>query len=220
MSLAKSARELAKAIAFRYTKLGVPRYPYNLEPIQLAQLVMELERVRPLQGSFVEIGVARGLTTRFLCEHIRVQRPPHAIDYYALDTFSSFTDEDLNYEVEKRGKELPALRGFEYNDYAVWKRNFAEFPFLKAIQSDCSTFDYSRIAPIKLAFLDVDLYLPTQKTLPRIYDALIPGGAILVDDVLDNQVYDGACQAYMEFCLARGLQPKVVGNKCGIIYKT
>lgn len=80
-------------------------------------------------------------------------------------------------------------------------------------------FDYNSIAPLKLCFLDVDLYLPTQKTLPKLYAATVSGGAILVDDVMDNHVYDGAYHAYMEFCQELGVEPKTIGNKCGVIYK-
>jgi hypothetical protein len=56
-------------------------------------------------------------------------------------------------------------------------------------------------------------------TLPKVFDALVDGGAILVDDVLDGSTYDGAYQAYMEFCAVRGITPRIIGNKCGVIYK-
>ena len=79
--------------------------------------------------------------------------------------------------------------------------------------------DYDKLGPIKVAFLDVDLYLPTQKTLPKLYSALVPGGVIMVDDVLQGTDYDGAYQAYMEFCEAIGQAPEVIGNKCGAIRK-
>ena len=45
------------------------------------------------------------------------------------------------------------------------------------------------------------------------------GGVIFVDDVLDNTAYDGAYQAYMEFCNENKIQPKIIGNRCGVIYK-
>jgi hypothetical protein len=218
-SFIKPLKETLKAIAFRYTRLGVPTYPYCIEPIQLATLINEFERVKHLKGNIVEIGVARGLTTRFMAEHIKNQKLADSLEYFAIDTFDSFTASDLDYEVKNRGKNLQELRGFEYNDFEVWKKNFVAFPFVKAIQSDCSVFDYASIAPLKLVFLDVDLYLPIQKTLPKIFEVLVPGGAIVVDDILNNTTYDGAYQAYMEFCASHSILPKVIGNRCGIIYK-
>jgi macrocin-O-methyltransferase TylF-like protien len=218
-SLLKSAREAVKSFAFRYTSLGAPTYRYNIEPIQLALLVNECERLKSSAGNIVEIGVARGLTTRFLCEHITSQGLEKTLTLYAIDTFDSFTRVDLEFEVKERGKSLAELEGFSYNDLEVWRKNFARYPFVKAVKADCSSVDYGAIAPIKIALLDVDLYLPTKKTLPKLYASMIEGGVILVDDILDKSVYDGAYQAYMEFCADLGITPHVVGNKCGVIYK-
>jgi hypothetical protein len=67
--------------------------------------------------------------------------------------------------------------------------------------------------------LDVDLYLPTRRALPRIYEHICEGGIILVDDVLNDSSYDGAFQAYMEFCDELKIGPDIIGNKCGIIRK-
>lgn len=215
----KPFKEAAKTLVFRYTTFGAPKYSYNIEPAQLALLVNEIDRLRDVKGNIVEIGVARGLTTRFLCQHLVNERLDKTLTLYAVDTFASFVPADLDYEVKARGKSMREMRGFAYNDYDVWRRNFTAYPFVQAIQADCSAVDYSRLAPIKIAFLDVDLYLPTKKTLPKLYDVLVDGGVILVDDVLNSMTYDGAYQAYMEFCQERAITPKIVGNKCGVIYK-
>ena len=218
-NLLKTIKETAKSFVFKYTKFGAPTYRYNIEPIQLATLINEIERLKKVKGNIVEIGVARGLTTRLLCQHIINQKLESTLSLYAIDTFNSFTSEDLDYEVQKRGKKLPELKAFGYNDFEVWKKNFVHFPFVKPIQSDCSIVDYKKIGPIKIAFLDVDLYLPTKKTLIKLYDALVDDGVILVDDVLTNNKYDGAYQAYMEFCDEYKISPQTIGNKCGLIYK-
>ena len=46
-----------------------------------------------------------------------------------------------------------------------------------------------------------------------------PNSVIIVDDVADNNRWDGAYQAFMEFAKERGLDHETVGNKCGIIKK-
>jgi hypothetical protein len=216
--ISKAVIESAKRIIFRHTRLGAPRYSYNVEPIQLVTFINEIDRLQDMPGSILEIGVARGMTTRFVAEHLSSKGISDQ-KVYAIDTFASFVKEDFDYEVKSRGKSGTALAGFGYNDYDVWARNFRDYPFVIPVKSDCSTFDYSKVSPIKIAFLDVDLYLPTKKTLPIIYDALCPGGTILVDDVKDNSTYDGAYYAYMEFCKTRAIDPEVVGSKCGIIRK-
>jgi hypothetical protein len=212
------AVELLKKAVFRHTRLGKPQYPFNIEPIQIATLICEIERLKEIEGAIVEIGVARGMTTRFLCEHIVKSRYSNQ-SLVAIDTFSSFLPADIDYEITRRG-ETETKRGlvsmFGYNDYEAWKRNFKDFPFVRAFQGDCATFDYSTIAPIKLTFLDVDLYLPNTKALPKIYENTCKGGAILVDDVQGNF---GARAAYLEFCDLIDVQPCVIGNKCGVVRK-
>lgn len=217
--LFKPVKEALKAVAFKYLRLGAPTYPYCIEPIQLATLINQFERVKDMRGCIIEIGVARGMTSRFIAEHIKNQRMAETTPYFAIDTFESFTKADLDYEVASRGKNLLDLKGFEYNDFEVWKSHFAEFPFVKAIKSDCASFDYSALGPVKLVFLDVDLYLPIKKTLPKLFEVLVTGGAIVVDDVLNNTTYDGAYQAFMEFCAERNIEPQVIGNRCGLIVK-
>ena len=215
-------KELLKKVVFRYTPFGKPSYPYNVEPSQLSKLTSLLDELKETEGNFAEIGVARGQTTLFLANHIKSTnylKFNKNFKYYAIDTFSSFTKDDLNFEIKNRGKTLKELKGFNYNAFERWKNNFKVFDFIKPIKSDCSVFDYETIAPLKLIFIDVDLYLPTKKALNKVFKNLIKGGYILVDDVCDNRNYDGAFQAYMEFCSENNIKPIIVGSKCGLIKK-
>lgn len=219
LNIVQRLKETAKSLVFRHTKLAAPSYRYNIEPMQLTQLIVEIERLKNTQGNIVEVGVARGLTTRFMAQHIKNQKLDRSLKLYAIDTFESFVESDVQYEVKNRGKDLDDLRIFKYNDFDVWKDNFKDFDFVVPVKSDCSIVNYAEYGPIKVALLDVDLYLPTKKTLPKIYENLVSGGAILVDDVLHGTAYDGAHQAYMEFCQTIGHTPEIIGNKCGIIRK-
>ncbi|WP_182911996.1 TylF/MycF/NovP-related O-methyltransferase [Sphingomonas cavernae] len=215
--LQNSIGEILKYIAFRYTNLGAPSYNYCVDPIELSTLINEIERLKDADGCIIEVGVARGMTTKFLCEHI--MREGLNETYYAIDTFSSFTSEDIDHEVNIRKKCHNDFNGFRYNDFKTWVNNFKNYDFVIPVKADCSKFKYKDIKPIKLAFLDVDLYLPTRNALAAIFSALVEGGVIIVDDVAPNERYDGAYQAYMEFCDANGLQPVRVGKRCGIIRK-
>ena len=208
---------LIKRLVYRHIK-STPAYPYMVEPIQLAQIIIELERLKKIKGNILEIGVFRGMTTRFICEYLNNTKN-HNSKFYAIDTFSSFTETDIDYETKYRGKKFSEIDSFNINDFDTWKKNFQIYPFVFPIKSDCSKVDYKKLTPIKLVFLDVDLYLTTKKTLPKIYKLLVPGGIILVDDVKNNTIWDGAYQAYMEFCQEINIKPELIGNNCGIIRK-
>lgn len=217
----KNLHEFLKKMTFKYTNFLDPKYQYLVEPIQLAFLVNFLNEKKNLNVNILEVGVDKGFTTRFLCEHINSAKLD--VQYFIVDTFNSFTQEDINYEVMNRGKskDNPDFMNFRFNDYNTWSSKFKNFTFLKPYQSDCSVFDYKLLGPLKLVFLDVDLYLPTIRALHRIYEQMVPGGCIMVDNVsLNYDIYDGAHQAYHEFCKLKSLQVNYIGNNSGIIYKS
>lgn len=204
----------------RHSRKFAAKYPYNLEPIQFSTLITAIDALADKPGCIVEIGAYRGWSTMFLCEHILKTYRDDPPKYYAIDTFDSFVDDQIDYEVAKRDKTRKVLEGFYNNDYDIWVSNFQKYPFVTAIKTDCAQFDFSRIGRIKVALLDVDLYVPTAVVLPKVYASLIEGGVILVDDVYPDKgayPYDGAYQAYLEFCGANQLRPTFIGTKCGVI---
>ena len=207
--------ETIKKFIFRYTKLGSPVYSYNLEPLQLAEIINSLDKLKEVDGCICEIGVARGMTTRFISEYLQeLKKIPN---FYCIDTFSSFNKDDINYEIEHRQKKISELIGFSYNNFESWKNNFKNYKFIKAIKTDVKNFDFQEIKPIKFALLDVDLYLPTLSALKNLKKNMTKGGIIIVDDVSENNSWDGAGQAFNEFVKENSLKFKLVGKKCGII---
>jgi len=216
----KIIHEIIKKYVFKFSKILDPRYPYLLEPIQLAFLVNFLEQHRDLKGALLEVGVDKGMTTRFLCEHVIKSKID--IKYFVIDTFSSFTDADINYEVENRGKVRndPNFKNFTYNNYDTWVSKFKDISFLSAIKCDCSEFNYQNLGPLKLVLLDVDLYLPTLRALEKIYKQLEVGGCIMVDNVsMDCSIYNGACEAYYTFCNENNIPVNLIGGNSGLVYK-
>jgi hypothetical protein len=240
MNVVKAWQRRRKHI--RHSRKFAAKYPYMLEPIQLSTLINGIDAVADKPGCIVEIGAYRGWSTMFLCEHILKTYRDDPPTYYAIDTFDSFTNDQLDHEVAKRNKVRKDLEGFFNNDYDIWVSNFRRYPFVTAIKADCAQFDFSCIEQIKVALLDVDLYVPTAVVLPKVYSSLIEGGVILVDDVRNDNLqssaydrstashnvlpvnphdgaypYDGAYHAYLEFCAANQLPPTFIGTKCGVI---
>jgi predicted O-methyltransferase YrrM len=85
---------------------------------------------------------------------------------------------------------------------------------------DASEFDFSKLGPISMCLLDVDLYVPTKKSLSVLYEALHPDGILIVDDCdPDCQLWDGAWQAYREFMDQLNQPIHIVLDKLGIIQR-
>jgi O-methyltransferase len=188
-------------------------------PIQIVFLAEEAKKAMSLQGSYVEIGCAYGETTLFLAKYLQQLGCEQA--YYAIDTFSGFVREHIDHEVSARGKKRSRLSGaFSTNDPSWLKRSLEANGVrnVRITHSDATKVDYSALGPIGFCLLDVDLYNPVRDTLPRIYDALAPNGVIIVDDCKPDVLFDGARQAYLEFCETRQIAAHIVHEKLGVLY--
>lgn len=220
-SLKHEILQFAKRIVYRSRWLNFlsrPYYAESLEPATLAFLVNAIDETRPLGGSIVEIGVARGMTSVFLNEHMRAREDSRR--YLCIDTFSGFTEADVAYEVTHRGKTRGFYSGFSYNSPDIFRRNLSRYPNVEVLQKDANFVTKDDTGPIAVALIDVDLYLPIKNALSAIYEALIPGGYIVVDDVSkDGTIYDGARAAYLEFCRERGMPVEIICTNGGVVRK-
>ena len=119
--LKKCIKEQLKQILIKYTKIEAPTYAYNLDPLQLAEIVNSLEQVKKIEGNICEIGVARGMTTRFICEYLKEIK--NKKKFYCIDTFQSFEKEDIKHEIEHRNKKRSELIGFRSEERREGKEN-------------------------------------------------------------------------------------------------
>ncbi len=200
-------------------RLVAPRYMYNFRPAQLAFMVSELDGLRNVRGSVVEAGCFAGATTIYLREHLKDigQRP-----YVAIDTFGGFIPEDVDHEITMRGKAIQTATfrdGFSENrkEWVERALALAGHGDVQVVQADVGGLDYKPYGPIAFALIDVDLYLPVKKALERIAPYMSAGGVIVVDDCQADNVYDGALQAYKEWCAGKGAAEEIVHGKLGVL---
>ena len=142
-------------------------------------------------------------------------------NFYALDTFDGFVADQVEYEVEHRGKDKSIRSWFSHNRKswydATIKANKAD-PVI-SIQADAANFDYGTIGPLSFSLVDVDLYQPISRLLPAVWDNTSPGGIIVVDDCAENTMWDGARQAFIEFVTHYNLEYRIVHEKLGVVVK-
>ncbi len=209
-----------KAIFFQTPlwRYFLPVMKFDMTVSQLKYITDALASVKN-DGAVLEIGVGGGATSviinHFMMEEA-INRP-----FYAIDTFFGFKAEDVLFEQKNRGKT---------DNYLYYRSNKKEWysktliangiDNAKIYQSDAKEFDYSIIGPLAFCLFDVDLYKPTEHILPLIYEILVPGGIIIVDDCSPElSIYDGAGEAYRNFCAKMGFKEEIVNGKLGIIKK-
>ena len=211
---------LAKELVTR-TAIGrralLASYPYAFTPEQLWSLCeAATDGLDAGGGAIVEIGVAAGNTTVLLNRHLasRGLHPP----YYCLDTFSGFTPQDVQVE-RTRGKRDDFSRWFRDNSPSLFRRMLEMNDLadrVTVIQADAAEFDYSQLPPLAFALVDVDLLRPMQAALQGCWDRLLPGGVLVADDCQDySHTWDGARQAYEQFCSNEGLEVDLRHEKLG-----
>jgi predicted O-methyltransferase YrrM len=214
---------LLRAVKWFFFKTPLWRYflPVTKFDMSVSQLNFILECIGSISnaGSVLEIGVGGGASSVRINQFLQSQ--PLARQFYAIDTFYGFTKEDIEFEQKQRNKK---------DDYLYYRSNSKEWyeKTLKSngindavvFQADAKNFDYSKVSPIAFCLFDVDLFQPTEFVLPILYSLLVPGGIIVVDDCsADESIYDGAAQAYQNFCREIGVNPEVVFEKLGVIRK-
>jgi len=202
-----------------YSRVPFPRYIYMHSPQQL-QALCNLLLSSNCEGSILEVGVVEGWTACYLLEAMKeagMNRP-----YIGIDTFDGFLKGDYEWEYNNRNKQGENFENYfkinnkEWVEYSIKRFRYHNVKLYKA---DASTFDYKSIAPIAFCLLDIDLYRPIRETLPKIFKHVSTKGTIVVDDCIPNQIWDGAYQAYVEFCNEVGLERKIISDKYGIIQK-
>jgi len=200
-------------------RLVLPKYRYMFSPEQLWALCQVAETGLALGGAFAEIGCYDGSTTVYLHRHLqdKGELPP----YYCLDTFSGFTEGDIAVERE-RGKTEDFKDVFYWNSKACFERTMElnGLSRVVVIRADATTFDYSSLPALSFALVDVDLMQPVRVAMAGCWERLVPGGMMVVDDCTkDIGGFDGALEAYTEFCRGKGLPVDIRHGKLGFATK-
>ena len=228
---AQELGQLARALAFHtafHTPLRQylpPRYQYLHTPAQLAFLCRCLDETRDIPGCIVEVGCYRGETTLYLNYHMTsegIEKP-----YAAIDTFSGYKRADLDVDVQYGTHPDVYPTRFEVNDQRWFDAAMLRSGFtrgrVRSIAADAGAFDFARLGPIAFCLSDVVLDKPTRLGLPRIWDALSPGGIIVVDSVDPSLqapgCYFGSCHAYHDFVEELGLDPRFECRQYGVLTK-
>jgi len=188
-------------------------------PAQLCFLAGEAERTDPLAGSIVEVGCAFGATTVLLDRHLSDIGSDKR--YYAIDTFSGFTPEDVAVERDS-GRGTDYFPYFRRNSKRSFERTMESNGVRRvtAIETDVKRFDFTTIGPFSFCLIDVDLYQPVLATLNAVWDLMTPGGEIVVDDcdAVDPR-WRGSYEAYAEFLTDKGLPKDIRHTKLGVIQR-
>lgn len=152
--------------------LPVANWHWNLNTA-----VWAVEQAKAADGDFVELGVFKGHTTRFVADYVGFGDWPKT--WHLYDTFEGIPEDQTD-----PGWETANERAYtgSYSLEEVRER-FADLANVRVIQGRVPEI-LAEVSPEKIAFLHVDLNNVTAEiqALEVLFDRVSPGGIILFDD--------------------------------------
>ena len=136
-----------------------------------------------LKGDFVECGVNRGFLSSAIMKHLDWDSTGKT--FYLLDTFAGLDEAQIaerdSAESHRNRKHLE--EGFYVTDLETVKQNFAEWRNVKLIQGPVPD-TLAGIESEMLAYLHLDMNsaAPETAALNRLWEKLVTGAVILLDD--------------------------------------
>lgn len=163
-------------------------------------------RALALDGDFMECGSYRGTSSRILAEYLDFDSVPKR--YLMFDVF------DDAGQTAQHG--YPALEGGIY-DFV--KSRFAAYPNVEVIQGFVPDI-LDGHTPKRIAFLHVDMNNAKAEVaaLERLFDRVVPGGSIILDDY-GWTVYADQKHEHDRFFAARGLQVLELPTGQGLVIR-
>jgi hypothetical protein len=158
-------------------------------------------------GSFVECGVARGGCTAVMAFVSRGQRRVWGFD--SFEGMPAQTEED-----EDQGKKAVGVIAAGPDGLHEAQRTLHRFhlahesvKLVKGWFEETLPVYASQLEPIAVLRLDSDWYKSTRYCLETLYDLVVPGGVVIVDDY---NAFIGCRKAVDEFRLKRGIQNPLI----------
>lgn len=171
------------------------------------------DKVKKLEGDFVECGVNKGGFARTIINYIDFKNLNK--DYYLLDTFCGL-DEKYIAEEEKRC----GIKSGGYEEcYDAVKKTFSNFNNVKIIRGTVPD-TLSQVETKKVSFLSIDMnnYTPEIKACEFFWDKLVSGGIIILDDYGFSE-FELQKKAFDSFALRKGIQILSLPTGQGLIFK-
>jgi len=137
------------------------------------------------QGDFVECGVFQGDMAAVICEATDIAASHRR--YFAYDSFEGFHPE-LSSEAD-----FPTMPGYIAMANAHYRKpglyesvmaRFADKPFVTVVKGFLPEAFDDVVPPERIAFMHIDLNAPKPEIacLDKLFDRVVPGGLVLLDD--------------------------------------
>lgn len=169
-----------------------------------------------LDGDFVECGVNRGIISKAVIEYTNFTSTRKK--YYLLDTFDGIP---LDLATQEEWLINPVCRNNNYGDtYNFIKQRFSKYQNIIIIKGKVPE-TLSEIKSKEIAFisLDMNLAVPEIAAAEYLWDKLVSGGIILLDDYAYSEAYTVQMNEFNKFAKRKNVMILTLPTGQGIIIK-
>jgi O-methyltransferase len=168
-----------------------------------------------LEGDFVECGVHTGLFSLTICHALEFAKLNK--NFYLFDTFDGIPLAGLEGPELSRAKN--SNRDYYHDVYSIAQRNFAPFPNAHLIKGALpSSLSGSPIKRIAYLSMDLNNALPERQVIEKLWDMIVPGAVILIDDYLWRG-HEPQFKMWNDFALSKNAPIAPLPTGQGVIIK-
>ncbi len=174
-----------------------------------------------LEGDFVECGVNRGFLSSAIMQYLDWKTTGRT--FYLLDTFQGMdmryvSEGDLQFGAADKNEQA-LNNGFYVQGVESVRQNFAEWPNVRIIVGSVPE-TLAQIDATKVAFLHLDMNCspPEIAALDYLWDRLVPGAVVLMDDY-GFRGYDAQNVALDEFARSKQVMIATIPTGQGVLIK-
>lgn len=146
--------------------------------------LLQLIKDNNIEGDIVETGVFRGSMSILLCKVIEGEFPDKTL--YSCDSFCGCQDPttgDYPYPEEKHlGGQYPCSLVTVKENFTLHECDLSRVKFIEGYFKNTMPKLREEIDKISLLVFDGDAYSATLEVLNNLYDKVVPGGYVIIDD--------------------------------------
>jgi hypothetical protein len=146
---------------------------------RLHVMIWAANKMRAVEGDFVECGVYRGASVRAIMQYMDFAKLNKK--FYLLDTFAGTDEKYLSEDERQRNANWKSMYEKDYYDDVV--NTFKQFPNVKIIRGTVPD-TLTQVDTNKVAYLSIDMNgaLPEIAAAEFFWDKLVSGAVIVLDD--------------------------------------
>ncbi|MEN9522577.1 MAG: hypothetical protein RL065_954, partial [Bacteroidota bacterium] len=173
------------------------------------------DKVKNLEGDFVECGVYRGGLAATIINYIQFEKLNKK--FYLFDTYGPIPKQHVHQDEFKTNNP----DNWSYSDvYEAVKSNFSVFKNVEVVRGIIPEI-LSTKSIDKVCYLSIDLnnFQPEIAAIEYYWDKLVPGGIVLLDDYALSEKYVMQRNAWDKFAVSKGIKILNIPTGQGLIFK-